>query len=189
VLFTSLMSLDDGEKEFLENLYDRYSRRIYKYHYVKLKNVQAAECAMMDTFVRLIQNAEKLMECSEAELESKINMYSLEVFLDTNRKQRRNERVEAYSLDEKNEEEREQEAISECDLIAGLLQNELMEKIIEEIKKLEPRDQQIMIYKVQFDMRNKDIAEKMGMNQSTVNTVVHRIYKYLRNKMEGYINA
>jgi len=42
---------------------------------------------------------------------------------------------------------------------------------------------------VQFDMRNKDIAEKMGMNQSTVNTVVHRIYKYLRNKMEGYINA
>ena len=64
-----------------------------------------------------------------------------------------------------------------------------MDKLVAEIKKLDERSQQIMLYKVQFDMRNKDIANKMGMNQSTVNTIVSRIYKQLRREMEGYING
>ena len=48
-----LISCGDEEKEFLENTYQRYSKYIYKFHFTRLKNVQAAECAMMDTFLRI----------------------------------------------------------------------------------------------------------------------------------------
>jgi len=189
-LFFTMMSLTDGEKEFLENIYLQYSGRIYKFHYVKMQNAQDAECATMDTFVRIIQNADVLMGCSETEIARNINIYAMQVFLDAKRKQKRKENIESYSLDDTGEDEynRKKEIADDCNLLNQLLHREFMDKLIEEIKKLDAKTQQIMLYKIQFDMRNKDIAEKMNMNQSTVNTIVNRLYKYFRIQMEDYIN-
>lgn len=186
------ISCGDEEKEFLENTYQRYSKYIYKFHFIRLKNVQAAECAMMDTFLRIIENVDTLMESSESELKRNISVYAMQVFLNTKKKEGRRESLTVLSISdviEEEENELELQVEDKCDLLEQLLQKELLDKLVAEIKKLDKRSQEIMLYKVQYDMRNKDIANKMGMNQSTVNTIVSRIYKQLRKEMEGYINV
>ncbi|MBE6871670.1 MAG: hypothetical protein E7491_06920, partial [Ruminococcaceae bacterium] len=99
------ISCGDEEKEFLENTYQRYSKYIYKFHFIRLKNVQAAECAMMDTFLRIIENVDTLMESSESELKRNISVYAMQVFLNTKKKEGRRERLTVFSISDVIEEE------------------------------------------------------------------------------------
>ena len=88
-----------------------------------------------------------------------------------------------------NDELFDDDIASSCNIISEVIQNETLEHLVKAIKKLDERAQQIVMYKIYFDNKNSEIAKKMGLNPSTVGTILQRSLKILRRELEDYING
>ncbi|MBE6871718.1 MAG: RNA polymerase sigma factor [Ruminococcaceae bacterium] len=192
-MFFILASLDCDANDLAEQLYLQYHKAVYRYHFGKLSDKDSAEYATTDTFIRVIQNIDTLMTLEEENIKRNIFGYARLSCLDIMRKRKKESHMNAFSVSnaQKNDNDElfDDDIASSCNIISEVIQNEALEHLVKAIKKLDERAQQIVMYKIYFDNKNSEIAKKMGLNPSTVGTILQRSLKILRRELEDYING
>ena len=80
----------------------------------------------------------------------------------------------------------EENIVSEEDVFASAVKSEIIEAVKKEVDRLPPLKRKVMIMMYYEEMKTDDIARELGMNPSTLRSMISNTYKYLRKKLEKY---
>lgn len=163
-------SISAGDKEAFTETYNRYHKLLYVLAYRYLMNTDMAEDVVQHVFTRLW------------EFRSEIHVgISLKNYLFTMTKNHvlnliRNEN----SAISKNYEIAQSEPVYEDNLIETLEKKELMDSFYKAVDMLPPQKRSICLMKVEEELTNKEIAERMNLSVNTVKTHYSETLKMLR---------
>ena len=88
--------------------------------------------------------------------------------------------IDNYIQDEKGDYKK-LDVPDEIDVSEIVVRADAVERAKTAIETFPSRSKEMLMLKFFYNMKNKEIAEIYGMNQSTVNTIIHRSIKKLRN--------
>lgn len=198
LLFLPVLDLNSTEEQFITDLYLKYRKDIYKYAYKKLGNVDDAESATTDAFIRASfrNNIQELMVLGESEVRRHLFGYARLAWLDIARKRERKTIESEYGVTSvSNAETNDNGEVFDteleddsADILMLMLKKETQNYLRKVIGNLKPDEQQIIISSIYFEMNSTEIADVMGMNASTVRTKLMRSLGKIKKEMDGYVN-
>lgn len=179
---------EESERELVSRIYTLYSPKVKVIAYKIMHNNQDAEDALGNTFIRIIKYRQKFIGIDEAETKRLIIIYTRSTCFDMLDKR---DKVELISLSmEKENNDREtfvSEAAAEIDVEKDFMLKETVKVVTEKIQALPMPAKDIMLMKYYFNMQNVEIADVLGMNVSTVGTIIQRNTAKLKKEMEAYL--
>ncbi|RDI45427.1 RNA polymerase sigma factor [Falsibacillus pallidus] len=165
-----------------EEMYEQYHKLVYQIGYRIIRDAALAEDILQETFLKAFK------KCHSVEDESKIGSWLSSIAART-------------AIDFLRKEKRLNETIVEDiepwkhqDIRLELVENEVEALILKtELKKcilsLPDSQQEVMILRIQYGMKESEIAEKLQLNPATVKTRIYRARKYLREIIELEFSA
>lgn len=167
-IYTSLIESDEQKDKF-EILYLKY-RKHMKYIALKiLGDEQLAEDAVHNSFIKILSNLDKFDNIDCQKTKNLIVIIIRRVSIDMYRKRKKEfERADIY----------ETEISSDADFSAIQA-----EDILKEIEALPEIYRDILLLKVRYDYREKDIAILLGIKVDTVSKRLERARKQLKQKL------
>lgn len=175
---------NDDERDLVMKLYKQYSKKVSAIAYKILANKEDVEDALGNTFLRIIKYRDKFMDIDDIETNRLIVIITRSVCFDMLDERKKNGFLQAalgYKSDEN--ETNYQEPIADTNVELDYLDKEMIVMIKQQINKLKTPAKEIIIYKYFYDMKNTEIAELLGINASTVGTILSRNIKRIRDML------
>lgn len=165
----AFLKLKSGDAEAFAFFYDKYVKNIYRFIYIKVANRQIAEDLTQDVFLKAWQH---LVD------KKKIKSFQAFVF-----RIARNSVVDHYRSN--NNQELPLEYIGELEDITKSITSEIdksMEAaaLLEEIRKLKPEYQEVLILRYVEELSIDDISDVMQKDNNNVRVTLHRALSKLK---------
>ncbi|MEF3303592.1 RNA polymerase sigma factor [Paenibacillus sp. GYB003] len=163
---TGLLQTDPDSKETQDALLMDVYKQMFIVTYSIIRNKTEAMDAVQESWVKILRKLDTLRDRDKLIQWAKV--------IATNTAYNMIKRKVAVSLGDAEE--------SGMPLIAaeGVEERVMRNIIFDEIRKLDEKTQQILTYKYYYDMKDKDIAEKMDLPLGTVKARIHRGKEQLR---------
>lgn len=170
------LNLDQEDKDFVSNLYTSYKDRLYSLALSLLKNKADAEDALSLTYIKIIENIERIKALPEEKVSSYIFVILYNQAMDIFRQKNKFSEIENFDqlVDEKNPSTYNQ--VEKNLLVADLLKH---------IKALPLNDQRLLILKYKYDMAYKDIGKLLNISPEAARKRKERLVKNLERKIKG----
>jgi len=180
-------------REFYHQLYEKYYMRLYSYAYNILLDRSLAEDSVSSAFVSFMKNCESGLHIENETDAIKYLISSVKnAAIDIYRRKKQDACLNLFSVSDFYEEDNG--SYSDYDIpdnqtpIDTVIQKEQIKIVLNEIEKLDPLKQQILSMRIFHNMKISEIADRLNMNSSTVSTVLSRIYKKMRKRLEEYFD-
>lgn len=185
----ALEQLENKERSQIEGLYRKYSARVKKLTDIIVKEKNATDDLINDTFVKVIRYKEKFIDASEDEQLRMLIIVTRSVCYNYLKKKKkfRFEPID-YTHSETGKHHVTAEPSSDFDLLKTLVSKETADVLMEAINNLENPAKDMIILKFYYEMKNVEIAKFYGINPSTVGTIINRSISLLRKELGGYLN-
>lgn len=167
-LYLSLIDSDESKDKF-EEMYLKYRKQMKKIAFKILGDDGLAEDAVHNAFLKMISNFDKFKEIDCQETKNLIVIIIRSVSIDIYRK--RNREFEKTDILDK-------EISTETDFSAVKVETVL--KAIEALPKIYS---DILLLKIEYDYKDKEIAEILGTNVNTVSKRLERARKQLKQQL------
>lgn len=170
------LNLDQEDKDFVSDLYTSYKDRLYSLALSLLKNKADAEDALSLTYIKIIENIERIKALPEEKVSSYIFVILYNQAMDIFRQKNKFSEIENFDqlVDEKNPSTYNQ--VEKNLLVADLLKH---------IKALPLNDQRLLILKYKYDMAYKDIGKLLNISPEAARKRKERLVKTLERKIKG----
>lgn len=171
-----LMTLDEGDRSFVEQLYEKHKKKIYEIAYSILRNSHDAEDIVNEVMINVIKNLDKFVQCDGNEILAQLVIYSRNAAINLYKsKKRRDANEMSYTYVN---EEGEYEDIEVADEIPGLddvlLSRENSEIVLKYLRQLTQEQQDVIMLVYGLGYSNVEAAKVLGI---TPNAVGMRLYK------------
>ena len=192
LFFLALETLNESDRDFVESIFLRYGKKIKAYSQFLLKNYRAdadADDAVNDTMMRVIRNRGTLGTMNESEIKKHIIIYTRSACFDILRKRMRIDIVSTSDVFENdNGEKKDMDLADDLDMLKDIITKDSVKFLAAAINDLESPACEIIKMKYYQEKRNVEIADELGLETSTVGTIIHRTTQKLRKLMEdnGY---
>ena len=179
------MTADTEKRTALEQLYNTHSVRMYNSAYRILGNRQDAEDALQDTFIKIYRNIDKFMSLSGDDLILLIIIYTRNTARDILRR-KNTERKNTSELSVNGEDGEFFADIADpcADVEEIVITKELIRETAKYIDSLPTAQRDVIILKYRLGMKEKEIAEVLGISETAVSSRILRAKDGLR-KMFG----
>jgi len=169
---------NSADRNFAEVLYEQHKNKIYKTVYKILRNVQDAEDATSETFIKIIDNIQNYYNKSEDELASIFIIIAKNTAID---KYRRKNKIEFISISEDYTDENDFDNYVDDFIV----RKELYENLYKAIDLLDEEYSFIIKLKMGYDYSEKEIAKILNISVANVKTRYHRAKKILLKSLKG----
>jgi len=165
--------LKAGDAYAYTEIYDRYKALLYRHAYKKLGDAAEAGDVMQDIFLMLWNKREYLREGENLSgyLYTAVRNKILNIFAQKKVRSHYEDSVLQYSL--------HHEAVTDH----LVREHELAERIAKEIDELPEKMREIFVLSRHQYLKNKEIAELLGLSEHTVATQLKRALKQLRIRL------
>jgi RNA polymerase sigma-70 factor (family 1) len=165
--------LKAGDAYAYTEIYDRYKALLYRHAYKKLGDAAEAGDVMQDIFLMLWNRREYLREGENLSgyLYTAVRNKILNIFAQKKVRSHYEDSVLQYSL--------HHEAVTDH----LVREHELAERIAKEINALPEKMREVFVLSRQRYLKNKEIAELLGLSEHTVATQLKRALKQLRIRL------
>lgn len=181
-----LMSIDDEkQRSDVEQIWNLYGKIMLAKAYGILGNMQDAEDAVQEAFLRISKNAEDFSEPKSPGTIALVSIYTRNVAINMYRRNKK--RNELFGSD--GDVDNVIDAAAESEDIAQLIVNdETVEIVRRAINMLDEPYKDVILLKYYYHKKNIEIAEVLGVDANTVNGRVFRAKKKLKELIgeEGY---
>ncbi|MBU1203319.1 RNA polymerase sigma factor [Patescibacteria group bacterium] len=165
----AFLRLKSGDSEAFGFFYDKYVKNIYRFIYIKVTNRQLAEDLTQEVFLKVWQH-----------LVDKKNIKSFQAFIF---RIARNSVVDHYRAS--NSQELPLEYISELADMSKSITTEVDKSIdaavlLQEIRKLKPEYQEVLILRYIEDLSIDDISDVMQKDKNNIRVTLHRALNKLK---------
>lgn len=170
------LNLDQEDRDFVSDLYKSYKDRLYSLALFLVKNKADAEDALSTTYIKIIENIERIKSLPEEKLSSYIFVILYNQAMDIFRQKNKFSEIENFDqlVDEKNPSTYDQ--VETNLLVADLLKH---------IKALPLDDQRLLILKYKYDLPYKDLAKLLNISPEAARKRKERLVKNLESKLKG----
>ena len=186
MIFTLLMAIEsEEERSFVEELYNRYHKKMLAICMGILKNQADAEDAVTDTFVRIIDNLEKFTEVEKDKLPGLIAVCTKNVALNAYQKKSRQYARETSSTvyDDEDEAVTVDFADPDAEVEQAVLDGEFIQKVAELIRRLPEEQQTVVVLKYFYHYRNGEIADLLKLSRNAADSRLFRAKNSLRKML------
>lgn len=181
-----LMSIEDEkQRSDVEQIWNLYGKIMLAKAYGILGNMQDAEDAVQEAFLRISKNAEDFSEPKSPGTIALVSIYTRNVAINMYRRNKK--RNELFGND--GDVDTVISAAAESEDIAQLIVNdETVEIVRRAINLLDEPYKDVILLKYYYHKKNIEIAEVLGVDANTVNGRVFRAKKKLKELIgeEGY---
>lgn len=181
-----LMSIEDEkQRSDVEQIWNLYGKIMLAKAYGILGNMQDAEDAVQEAFLRISKNAEDFSEPKSPDTIALVSIYTRNVAINMYRRNKK--RNELFGSD--GDVDNVIDAAAESEDIAQLIVNdETVEIVRRAINMLDEPYKDVILLKYYYHKKNIEIAEVLGVDSNTVNGRVFRAKKKLKELIgeEGY---
>lgn len=192
-MFLILSTIDrienSDERELILYLFNTYAKKVKALAMLILRNEEDAEDAVGNVFIKIIKYRQKFIDIDRDETVRKIVIYCRSVCFDMLDK--RNKLHMISLITEVTDTEgivSELEPADDIDLENIIVGFEESERLKAAINRLTSPAREIILLKYYEQMRNNEIADLLGINASTVGTILQRSLLKLKKEMEGYVD-
>lgn len=177
MISAALMLLEtDEQRNELAKFYKKSRRRLYRIAFSKLHSREAAEDAVMETFLQLSSNPESFFGLSEKEQVRYANVVARNISIKMYKKENR---IETVELSE-NASYSDSENPTEKELLFKFTKSELTEFIAG----LPPLQRDILYLKTVCKLSTRQIAEKFEMTENAVGQRLFQARKAIREALK-----
>ncbi len=185
-----LEKLSESELVLYEEIYTLYFHAVYKHILRKVINEDRADDYTSDTFLRV---AGHIKEFEKADRENRLRLlyaYANSVIVENMRKEAGRKTVNFTDMDYENEDGEtvsfEENINAAIDIQNVIADKAFIEAIKSEIQSLSPKRKKVFLMRYVECMKTEEIAKKLGMNPSTLRTLLQKTLIELRKKLEDY---
>ena len=157
-------------------IFETYYKRIYNYYYYRVQNQQIAEDLASQLFEKAMTKISSY-ESSKGNFEVWLFAIARNILNDYFRSQKKYPWSSLDSVLEMISEESNLEQM--------IFQAEETKVLLDMIKTLKEKERNIIAYKFGADLKNKEIAELLGIGEKNVSVILYRTLKRLKLKLEG----
>lgn len=166
--------LKEGNERAYTEIYNRYWQTIYAIAYNRLRNMEAAQDLIHDTFASLWISREKVI------------IDNLKSYLGVAVKYRVIEYIRREKLQNSYEQSRTNQFISGTNTIEEVMHfKHVLDLVDQEIESLPEKCKLIFKYSRKENKSSKEIAEELNLSQSTVENQLNKALNRLRGKIKG----
>ncbi len=182
-----IKKINQGDKESLSILLERYQAMVYNYIRKNSKTNEDAEDLYQDIYIKIIRNLKNFKFNSQY----KTWMFSIirNKMIDNYRKKK----LKLHSIDKsfKNNEGNLHDLISseEDTPASSAVKLSEKEKLTIALNNLDPKLKEISVLRIYSSLKFKEIAEVLHMNENSVKTSFRRALKILKNDLKGVIDG
>ncbi|MCL2068347.1 MAG: sigma-70 family RNA polymerase sigma factor [Oscillospiraceae bacterium] len=162
-------------KDF-ESLYGEYFPKVYNYIYYRLLDRDRADDLASEVFMRAFEKLHTYDE-GKAKLSTWVFSIARNALIDELRRKK-----DAVSLDEDDRPD----VPSDFDVQLEYIKSEERRALYALLARINARDRDIIAMKYFAGMTNRGIAAELGMNESTVSSVLFNTIGKLREGMKGF---
>lgn len=175
---------DESKQKALEDLYNTHGVRMYNAAYRILENRQDAEDALQDTFIKIYKNIDRFMSLSGDDLILLIIIYTRNTARDIKRRRNTEKKYTAERFeDEDGELVFPDIADTGADVEETVINNELIKTVRDCIDGLPDGQRDVIIMKYRLGMREREIAEALGISETAVSSRVLRAKEGIRKQL------
>ena len=183
LFYVALMTLDEENREFVGQLYEKHKKKIYEIAYAILKNRHDAEEIVDEVMINVIDNVEKFMQSDGNETLAQLVIYSRNAAINLYKVKKRrsaNEIPFTYLNEEGDNEdiEIEDDAPGMDDVLLSKENSEIVAKYVKQLT-LEQQDAIMLVYTLGYS--NVEAANVLGISS---NAVGMRLFKAKKKLIE-----
>lgn len=162
-----------GDKDAYGELYNIFYRRIYRYCFVNVKDVEQSQDICQETFIKAWRSLPSFTLSKGGSFQAYLFRIARNMIIDLSRKRKDVSIEEIAEIESKDNLEKELDKESDLKMIHNALD------------KLEDTDKQILVLRFFEEMTFEEIAGVTGLNEGALRVRVHRILKKLKAIIES----
>ncbi|WP_430814212.1 RNA polymerase sigma factor [Carboxylicivirga sp. RSCT41] len=171
-----LQAIQSGDAGIYRELFSRYSTSLF-YYAAKFVSADEARDVVQEVFLALWQQREKIS------INTSLSSYLFGVTRNKCLKVLRQHHGDADHLAIKEAEYYQ----SNADTIDSLIEQELSDKYQDAMRKLPPKCLEVFLMSRQEEMKNKEIAAKLGISEKAVEKHISKALKHFRSELKEYL--
>jgi len=164
--------MKDEERQSMEEMYEEYYSKIYNYVYYRILHKEKTEDIVSNIFVKVVSKIETFNE-KKASFSTWIFKIAQNTLTDYYRGNKQSLSIEELAYEGRVAFE------GECCLI----QEETNREVYRVLQVLREQDREIIYMKFYLEMKNKQIAELLGINESALSTKLSRVLHKLKGML------
>lgn len=178
---------EESERALLNRLFIQYASKIKGMAYRIMGNQQDAEDALGNTFLKIIKYRKNFVDINGDAAERLIVIYTRSTCFDMLDKR---DKFEFISLcgGEETEDGRilQSEIPAKIDVLEEYIRRERIRDFGKKIRALQTPAKEILLLKYYYDTSNTEIGDILGINVSTVSTIIQRSTRKIQKEMEAH---
>lgn len=169
--------LKKGDQDAFSEIFNRYHMQLYHYAFAKIKEEAAAKDVVQDVFIKLWANGKNMAA------DSNLSHYLYRS-------------IHNRSLDWLKSQSVREDYVSSFQVFLDVavegtdyrIREQDMDNLIEEeVSRLPRRLQEVIFLRRKEQLSNKEIAERLGLSEQTVETHFKRAFRVLRGKLRTIV--
>lgn len=178
---------NEDERALVQRLFFDYGRQVKALAQSILHSEHDAEDALHDTFLKIIKYREKFAQIDGDETKRLIVIYTRSVCFNLYRRKKRENGFAAETGDADDGMSATDREADDVDVLESVLARESAERLKRAIDALASPAREIVLLKYHGEMTNLEISDLLGINASTVGSILHRSLQKIKAKMEAYL--
>ena len=178
---------DEQEREFIGELFDRYSKRVKALAWGILGNEEDAEDAMGTTFYKVIKYKNKFIGINENMIKGRLKLITQCTCYDMlDKKNGLSVTSISNAVEDDESTVNDLEIPDDFDILEDIVRRETIEVVMKGLNSLKTPDREIVILRYYDEFSNVEIADLLSMNVSTVGTNLQRSLAKLKKELMRY---
>lgn len=178
---------DEQEREFIGELFDRYSKRVKALAWGILGNEEDAEDAMGTTFYKVIKYKNKFIGINENMIKGRLKLITQCTCYDMlDKKNGLSVTSISNAVEDDESTVNDLEIPDDFDILEDIVRRETIEVVMKGLNSLKTPDREIVILRYYDEFSNVEIADLLSMNASTVGTNLQRSLAKLKKELMRY---
>lgn len=178
---------DEQEREFIGELFDRYSKRVKALAWGILGNEEDAEDAMGTTFYKVIKYKNKFIGINENMIKGRLKLITQCTCYDMlDKKNGLSVTSISNAVEDDEGTVNDLEIPDDFDILEDIVRRESIEVVMKGLDSLKTPDREIVILRYYDELSNVEIADLLSMNASTVGTNLQRSLAKLKKELMRY---
>ena len=178
---------DEQEREFIGELFDRYSKRVKALAWGILGNEEDAEDAMGTTFYKVIKYKNKFIGINENMIKGRLKLITQCTCYDMlDKKNGLSVTSISNAVEDDEGTVNDLEIPDDFDILEDIVRRESIEVVMKGLDSLKTPDREIVILRYFDELSNLEIADLLSMNASTVGTNLQRSLAKLKKELMRY---
>ncbi|MBO5212094.1 MAG: sigma-70 family RNA polymerase sigma factor [Clostridia bacterium] len=175
--YLSFVEDSDNNDDFMR-IYNKYNKMMFKIIRSHIKDIHYAENALQTAFIGVAKNIDTIIQLDEQHLEIYLCTTARNSALSVIRQESQYIK-NTVSLDEQYEDIKSNDSPDEM-----IIKNDLLNRLTEYIKQMEPEYRDVLTYHFLYNMTLKKCAELLQIPLSTVKTRLYKARKMLITKFK-----